>query len=1323
MLIFSLNVWNNIAISNTRDGQSPKKGDNKTQTDSTQKKNDDEKESGKQEVQRVPTNAFDSYKNKVSNIEIYSTNYGILGQNVAATSNADKVGGFWPRDSKNAYIFGGGLWIGAKKRVKPTDTDLSKLSVIGYNPNSGSSWFVPGIIEDPTKDEAPDETAFGKNMYRVYSSLDYSNVSGETNDSKDKSNGGAKWPIWDTNPNDSLKVDRYVGNFIKDNNDRNSTKYPKGPSIISNEDIFSVYKDTDLDRYEISKAKALSLGYPMGMQVEQTIFTFGGESNAAGLCDNDSLMAATGTGSISNTKGNPYTNFIFIKYNVINKSKDTLRDVFIAPAFDMDIGAAANDHTRFFNEDPTLNLGVQWSEASSGDGAKKFGYIGFDFLESPAVDANGFIRKDKKFYSNSEQKGLSTLQNWVIENDPSTPQTRYEFMSNGVKAGDNGAGDKRFLTATGPFNMLPGDTARIVVGMLFADSKSGTATGTLDDLSGLIALDKFAQEVYDKNYDAPRPPDACRATYTPINNGVIIRWDSLSELSVDQREKGLDFQGYKIQRARKIFGTNSDALSNKNWNIDYKTIKEYRLPCQPSAPARIMAAQTGNMSYLGAWWRFKELAELAIDSVKVPHTVRIDTVKRPGLTDSLVTVKSGTESWYKFKYDMFDDANPTVRDMVRKNIQIIMDSVTNHRTFVDVGDDNNDGTIKEIPDDLNQNEKLINGVDYYYRILSYDAGYKDPGTPSKLNGGITGLNEIRATPEAPQSGSKVEPKIVGMKGMGGITNPNFLTIDNERLAQLFAGDTLEFKFKPLDTKDYNTDAGSYNPYWYWTEVNVYSKRSGDKIHRFAVSYESAFSDHADSTIRNIDTSFVTWYPRYKVDTVITVKGTTPPVKKDTTVERIAEFKDASCKQSLYTGTYYPTTLALETIGQYKKIFGLSFDWAGIQYGDSLKFGRFCDSASKKSAFKITNGSSDINFVPGRINYWKPASTEFRVGKVAPSIGQVKLEVEMIQGGTESFKVTKGTNTYEFTNVPYFITKVKNINKLDYKNAVGQNITYQYGYEFPIDPAAKTIIDTLSNASNIGLFIGSGQHTTFAYGWIGVDTLSDIGRANKLGRAKYSLQRFGTPGRYYPGVLNGKDQNGAPIKVMVSHKIVANGSEMIVDFAGMGSTDATIDNKFPPPTPRPTKDLAVGDKFTVDFTGGAVGLPEPGGSILVAINQTNPKPEEYTDELLDKVNIVPNPYYIDHLGQRSTTDKRLFITRLPAKCKIEVFTEAGELVQVIDHVGDNSGKDLVNVNVYDLISSGNRQLSNQLLLFRITTSNGASVIKKAAIVIGGFRSGN
>lgn len=81
------------------------KGDNKTQTDSTQKKNDDEKESGKQEVQRVPTNAFDSYKNKVSNIEIYSTNYGILGQNVAATSNADKVGGFWGLETLKMLTF------------------------------------------------------------------------------------------------------------------------------------------------------------------------------------------------------------------------------------------------------------------------------------------------------------------------------------------------------------------------------------------------------------------------------------------------------------------------------------------------------------------------------------------------------------------------------------------------------------------------------------------------------------------------------------------------------------------------------------------------------------------------------------------------------------------------------------------------------------------------------------------------------------------------------------------------------------------------------------------------------------------------------------------------------------------------------------------------------------------------------------------------------------------------------------------------------------------------------------------------------------------
>lgn len=87
-----------------------------------------------------------------------------------------------------------------------------------------------------------------------------------------------------------------------------------------------------------------------------------------------------------------YRDFLFIKYALINKSKDTLRECWLSPAFDMDIGVngstanyAANDRTRYYNEEDTLNLAIQWSNGTQGEAGKGFGYIGFDFLESPST--------------------------------------------------------------------------------------------------------------------------------------------------------------------------------------------------------------------------------------------------------------------------------------------------------------------------------------------------------------------------------------------------------------------------------------------------------------------------------------------------------------------------------------------------------------------------------------------------------------------------------------------------------------------------------------------------------------------------------------------------------------------------------------------------------------------------------------------------------------------------------------------------------------------------------------------------------------------------
>ncbi|MFM8177901.1 MAG: hypothetical protein ACKOAG_01805, partial [Candidatus Kapaibacterium sp.] len=365
---------------------------------------------GRNQVQRS-FKQNDLQQNTVSKIQFYTTNYGIFGLNVANNVG----GGFWPRNSGNQYVFGGGVWFGATKKLiirdtvaGKTDTIIRKMSEISYNPNSGSSWLSPGRIEDGdlVKDDAESVS-----KYRTYISTDFK-VDGSPRNAAD----GPNWAIWDQSaPGDTLSYNafdktkaRYFGKYIYDVTQRNAASMPstddgkkKGPVFVSNEDIFTTYKDTDLRQFEDGKDIAESRGYPLRLQYEQTIYTWGyGE----------------------------YANFLFIAYNIINKSTDTLMKCWMAPAYDFDIGPnggaaiANNDRVNYYSQDTTLNLAFQWSETNNAvEKGKGFGYIGMDFLESPAVDPNNrFIRHDKGYYQNDEQLGLRTFRNWVIANDPTS---------------------------------------------------------------------------------------------------------------------------------------------------------------------------------------------------------------------------------------------------------------------------------------------------------------------------------------------------------------------------------------------------------------------------------------------------------------------------------------------------------------------------------------------------------------------------------------------------------------------------------------------------------------------------------------------------------------------------------------------------------------------------------------------------------------------------------------------------------------------------------------------------------------------------------------
>jgi hypothetical protein len=560
----------------------------------------------------------------------------------------------------------------------------------------------------------------------------------------------------------------------------------------------------------------------------------------------------------------------------------------------------------------------------------------------------------------------------------------------------------------------------------------------------------------------------------------------------------------------------------------------------------------------------------------------------------------------------------------------------------------------------------------------------------------------------------VNPVIVSTDGLGGIHDFRFITLDNQRLGQLFGGDTIEFEFQPVRPSDFIPDServlGSFIPeYFYLSKVTARSVKRNKELMSFAVSYGD-FTDRSDDSLHLLDSNLTS--------------------RKLSTGARFNARNVAVPYNLSFTAD--PLRPVYGTVGIYKNTFSVGFDYSFIQFGDSLRPGIFGDSTFKQNPVTVVStqgtnagASADPTFFVGQ--WANTARSELSQG--IPSIGQPKLEITFEPGGTENVSVKKGSTTYAFT-ANYLTLRVRNI--ASYKRQVydaAGNLTEDsvlYNYEFPADQNAKVKADTATNALRMERVIDRGKYALYAYGWLNPDSLTYAQKLNVFARSRQFIgvpndakSYVGTPNRYYTGSFN---SNGEPIKL--THKLVVNGSIIYLDYSGMGAATSKVDTPAVPTTP-PTSDFKPGDKVIVDFTGGTLGLPQPGAKVRVAIPEVKPALDSYTDDLLDQATIVPNPYLIDHVGQSSTSDRRLYFTRLPDKCTIQLYTESGELLQTLEHdatvAGGENGREAV--EVWDLLTKSNRQVQSQLIIARITTPNGAETIKKVAIVVGGYRLNN
>jgi hypothetical protein len=117
--------------------------------------------------------------------------------------------------------------------------------------------------------------------------------------------------------------------------------------------------------------------------------------------------------------------------------------------------------------------------------------------------------------------------------------------------------DKRFLQATGPFTMNPGDLTTVTIAVIAAPSNPVAGVG---DLYQLAVASSAAQAAYDNNWIMPTPPPAPNVTLIPGEGRISLIWDNSSETAPDPFApyaaslrnpfyREYDFQGYKVYKS------------------------------------------------------------------------------------------------------------------------------------------------------------------------------------------------------------------------------------------------------------------------------------------------------------------------------------------------------------------------------------------------------------------------------------------------------------------------------------------------------------------------------------------------------------------------------------------------------------------------------------------------------------------------------------------------------------------------------------------------------------------------------------------------------
>jgi hypothetical protein len=205
------------------------------------------------------------------------------------------------------------------------------------------------------------------------------------------------------------------------------------------------------------------------------------------------------------------------------------------------------------------------------------------------------------------------------------------------------------------------------------------------------------------------------------------------------------------------------------------------------------------------------------------------------------------------------------------------------------------------------------------------------------------------------------------------------------------------------------------------------------------------------------------------------------------------------------------------------------------------------------------------------------------------------------------------------------------------------------------------------------------------------------------RAQGGPQGNSVRNRYY---LSGLAPNG--FELHAGHLLTINNSVVVFDYPDRGRGSGKPSPTFPWGSGHRagTRDIQVGDRVRIGWDGGVRGL-FPRDAVLTL---TGPAPgqTDVTENMLEKVRIVPNPYMIRHEAQRGAP--RIYFNYLPEECTITIYTVALDRIATLQHRGGSREE-------WNLMTERGQLVASQLLFASIEAPNGKRVTKKFAVILG------